>query len=77
MVKKERLNELETNLIKSRPEQKVILQSMLGEKGMTNTMSYEEKVIDGEKMKSNFKYIDPSYKLFDEENLVNHSIKNK
>ena len=73
--KKERLNELETNLIKSRPEQKVILQSMLGEKGMTNTMSYEEKVIDGEKMKSNFKYIDPSYKLFDEENLVNHSIK--
>ena len=73
--KKERLNELEKNFSKSRSEQKVILQSMLGEKGMSNTFTYEEKVVDGEKMKSNFKYIDPSYKIFDEEHLKNHSIK--
>ena len=73
--KKDRLNELEKNIQKSRSEQKVILNSMLGEKGMTNTMSYEEKMVDGEKTKSNFKYIDPTYKIFDEENLENHSIK--
>ena len=73
--KKERLNEIENDIQKARSEQKVILQSMLGEKGMTNTMSYEEKVVDGEKTKSNFRYIDPNYKLFDEGNLENHSIK--
>lgn len=73
--KKDRLNEMEKNINKSRSEQKVILQSMLGEKGMANAMSYEEKIVDGEKTKSNFKYIDPTYKIFDEENLENHSIK--
>ena len=56
-------------------EQKVIIHSMLGERGLSNVMKYEEKTIDGEKTKASYKYIDSSNRIFDVENLKNHSAK--
>ena len=56
-------------------EQKVIINSMLGERGLSNIMKYEEKTIDGEKTKANYKYMDSSNRIFDAENLKNHSAK--
>jgi len=56
-------------------EQKVIINSMLGERGLSNIMKYEEKTIDGEKTKASYKYLDSSNRIFDAENLKNHSAK--
>jgi len=56
-------------------EQKVIIHSMLGERGLSNVMKYEEKTIDSEKTKANYKYIDSSNRIFDAENIANHSVK--
>jgi hypothetical protein len=56
-------------------EQKVIINSMLGERGLSNVMKYEEKTIDGEKTKASYKYLDSSNRIFDIENLKNHSAK--
>ena len=56
-------------------EQKVIIYSMLGERGLSNVMKYEEKTINGEKTKANYKYLDSSNRIFDPENLKKHSAK--
>jgi len=71
--KPERIDDMVVGM--ANDEQKVIIHSMLGERGLTNVMKYEEKTIDSEKTKANYKYIDSSNRIFDAENLKNHSAK--
>jgi len=71
--KPERVDDMDIGM--NNEEQKVIIHSMLGERGLSSVLQYQEKTIDSEKTKANYKYLDKSNRIFDTENLKKHSAK--